>query len=71
MFIFFVRHVCVVFVFFFLFFRFRFCVGGKKGDLLAIGGPHKILHVALSFGQGARFAAICAHGVDLLLIVAV
>ena len=71
MFIFFVRHVCVVFVFFFLFFRFRFCVGGKKGDLLAVGGPDKILHAALSFGQGARFAAICGHGVDLQLIVAV
>ncbi len=50
MFIFFVRHVCVVFVFFFLFFRFRFCVWGKKGDLLAVGGPDKILYAALSFG---------------------
>ena len=69
--IFFVRYVSVVFVFFFLFFGFRFCVGGKKGNLLAVGRSGEILHAALSLGQGARFAAVCAHGVDLLLIVAV
>src|SRR5258707_791401 len=69
--IFFVRNVRVVFVFFLLFFRFSFCVGGKKGNLLAVGRPGKILHAALSFGQGAGFAAVCPHGVDLLLIIAV
>src|SRR6266566_3080200 len=44
---------------------------GAKSNLLAIGRPGKILHAALSFGQGAGFAALCAHGVDLLLFVAV
>src|SRR4029077_692590 len=70
-FIIFVGHARVVFVFFLLFFPFGLCVGGKKGDLFAVGRPVKILHAALSFGEGAGFAAVCVHGVDLLLFVAV
>src|SRR5436853_4122117 len=39
---------------------------GERRALLAVGRPGKILHVALSFGQGARFAAVRTHSVDLL-----
>ena len=67
----FVRHARIVFVFFLFFFRFRFCVGGKEGHLLAIRRPCKTLHTALSFSYGSGLAAVSTHGVDLLLFVAV
>ena len=71
MFIFFIHYVSVVFVFFLFFFCFRFCVGSKEGDLLAVGRPGKILHATFSFGKSGSFAAGRTHGVNLLLFVAV
>ena len=71
MFIFFVHDAGVVFVFFLFIFLFRFSFGGEEGDLLAVGRPCKMAHAALPCGKGAGFAAIPAHGEDLLLFVTV
>src|SRR5467141_1757433 len=71
MFIFIVHDAGVVFVFFLFFFLLCFSIGGEEGNLLAVGRPGKIANAALSFRQGAGFAAVRAHGVDLLLFFAV
>jgi len=46
-----------------------FAAGGKKAKLLAVGRQANSARLRFPLVRGAGFAAVCPHGVDLLLII--
>src|SRR5580692_7787421 len=61
----------VVFVLFLLLLSIGLGIRRQKRDLLSVGCPDEITDASLAFGQSRSLAAVDAHHVDLLLLVAI